>query len=60
MTEIASVGGTVLGGCCGTTPDHIKALVDSTKALPTPNVLLKSAPLFRLIPTPLSLAKLPF
>ncbi len=36
MTEIANVGGTILGGCCGTTPDHIKALVDNTKALPYP------------------------
>ncbi len=36
MTEIADIGGTILGGCCGTTPDHIKALVDSTKALPYP------------------------
>ena len=34
MTEIAKVGGTVLGGCCGTTPDHIKALVNSTNAIP--------------------------
>ncbi len=36
MTEIATVGGTVLGGCCGTTPDHIKALFDNTHTLPCP------------------------
>ncbi len=36
MTEIATVGGTILGGCCGTTPDHIKALFDSTNAIPYP------------------------
>ncbi len=37
MTEIANMGGAILGGCCGTTPDHIKALVDSTNTLPYPN-----------------------
>lgn len=26
MVEIARSGGRVLGGCCGTTPDHIKAM----------------------------------
>ena len=36
MTEIANVGGTILGGCCGTTPDHIKALFDSTSTLSYP------------------------
>ncbi len=37
MAEIARVGGTILGGCCGTTPDHIKALFDSTNAIPYPD-----------------------
>lgn len=36
MTEIASTGGVILGGCCGTTPDHIKGLVESTSKLPYP------------------------
>lgn len=31
MTEIAEEGISVLGGCCGTTPAHIKALVESCK-----------------------------
>ena len=29
MKEIASLGVSYLGGCCGTTPDHIKALVEA-------------------------------
>lgn len=36
MTEIASAGGVLLGGCCGTTPDHIKKLVENTSKLPYP------------------------
>lgn len=31
MAEIAEEGISVLGGCCGTTPAHIKALVESCK-----------------------------
>lgn len=31
MTEIAEEGISVLGGCCGTTPAHIRALVESCK-----------------------------
>lgn len=34
MKEIAEMGADVLGGCCGTTPDYIKATVEKTKALP--------------------------
>ncbi len=33
MTEIAKLGGAVLGGCCGTTPDHIKATVEATRSI---------------------------
>ena len=32
---------TILGGCCGTTPAHIKALIDATKDLPLPEVTQK-------------------
>ena len=32
---------TILGGCCGTTPAHIKALIDATKELPLPEVTQK-------------------
>ena len=31
MAEIAEKGAVVLGGCCGTNPDYIKALVEKTK-----------------------------
>ena len=34
MREIAAVGVSYLGGCCGTTPAHIRALVTATKELP--------------------------
>lgn len=29
--ELVKAGASILGGCCGTRPDHIKALVDATK-----------------------------
>ena len=32
---------TVLGGCCGTTPAHLNALIDATKDLPLPEVTEK-------------------
>lgn len=31
MREIAELGVSYLGGCCGTTPNHIKALIEKTK-----------------------------
>lgn len=31
MRELAELGVHILGGCCGTTPEHIKATVDATK-----------------------------
>ena len=34
MREIAEMGAAVLGGCCGTTPDYIRATVEKTKNLP--------------------------
>ena len=34
MKDIAEMGAGILGGCCGTTPDYIKATVEKTKALP--------------------------
>ena len=34
MKAIAMLGATVLGGCCGTTPEYIKALVKATEKLP--------------------------
>lgn len=32
---------TVLGGCCGTTPDHLRALIEATKDIPLPTVTEK-------------------
>ncbi len=34
MCEIVKMGATVIGGCCGTTPEHIRITVDKTKNLP--------------------------
>ena len=34
MAEIAALGVHVMGGCCGTTPAHIKKLVETIKPLP--------------------------
>ena len=31
----------LLGGCCGTTPDHIRALIQATQGLPLPEVTEK-------------------
>lgn len=34
MIPIAELGACALGGCCGTTPEHIAALVEATRDLP--------------------------
>ena len=34
MKQLAEIGVSYLGGCCGTTPDHISALVESTRDIP--------------------------
>lgn len=34
MKQIARLGGTLLGGCCGTTPEHIKMTIDATRNIP--------------------------
>lgn len=34
MAQIADLGISYLGGCCGTTPAHIKALIEKTKNIP--------------------------
>lgn len=34
MVKIAEGGATILGGCCGTTPEYIKKTVEKTKELP--------------------------
>lgn len=34
MKEIAEIGGCILGGCCGTTPEYIKETVKTTREIP--------------------------
>ena len=34
MEEIVRMGAVITGGCCGTTPDHIHAMVELTKGIP--------------------------
>ncbi|MCF2683763.1 homocysteine S-methyltransferase family protein [Faecalicatena contorta] len=33
MKEIVTSGACVIGGCCGTTPDHIRAMVQNTRGM---------------------------
>ena len=42
MQEIASMGARVLGGCCGTTPEHIRLLKNSLKNQ-TPSPIVKKS-----------------
>lgn len=34
MKKIVEIGAVVIGGCCGTTPDHIKAMADACRMIP--------------------------
>ena len=34
MKKIVEMGAVVIGGCCGTTPDHIKAMADACHMIP--------------------------
>ncbi len=34
MEQIARLGGCILGGCCGTTPDYIRAMIEKTRNIP--------------------------
>lgn len=43
MTELANKGVSVLGGCCGTTPEHIRETVTATKNIPLRNIEKKDA-----------------
>ncbi|MBQ6442014.1 MAG: homocysteine S-methyltransferase family protein [Lachnospiraceae bacterium] len=36
-SKLIDAGASILGGCCGTEPSHIKALADAVKDLPTPS-----------------------
>ena len=41
MKEIAEMGATIIGGCCGTTPEHIEKTVALTKDMPVPVIVKK-------------------
>jgi 5-methyltetrahydrofolate--homocysteine methyltransferase len=36
--KLAQAGASILGGCCGTTPAHIKALAEAVRSLPAPAI----------------------
>lgn len=36
--ELVKAGASIVGGCCGTTPEHIRALADAVKGLPVPKI----------------------
>lgn len=42
MEEIVKAGATVVGGCCGTTPEYIRKTVEKTKLLPPMPVTKKN------------------
>lgn len=42
MKEIIEKGAVILGGCCGTTPEHIKATVEMSKSLTASKVTKKN------------------
>lgn len=42
MLEIAKLGASVLGGCCGTTPEFIKETISKTKDIPLPKATDKN------------------
>lgn len=41
MKEIAEMGASIIGGCCGTTPEHIEKTVALTKDMPVPVIVKK-------------------
>ncbi len=42
MTGAAERGAHILGGCCGTTPEYIKLLVEATKSIPCKEITEKN------------------
>ncbi len=42
IKEIINCGARVVGGCCGTTPEHIKAVVEKTKDITPLNISYKT------------------
>lgn len=42
MKTIAELGASVLGGCCGTTPEYIKSEIQKTVSVPLPEMIEKN------------------
>ena len=59
MSEMAALGVSVLGGCCGTTPEYIRLLVRDTKNLPYEMPSLKNTTLVSSYTHALELGKMP-
>ena len=38
MKKIAKIGASIIGGCCGTTPEYIAAAIAKTKGVPLPEI----------------------
>ncbi|MCP1111233.1 homocysteine S-methyltransferase family protein [Ohessyouella blattaphilus] len=41
MKEVVEKGGHIIGGCCGTTPEHVEAMINLCRNLPVNPVTLK-------------------
>ncbi len=41
LVSLAEAGASILGGCCGTTPDYLAAAVSATQSVPLPTVTQK-------------------
>lgn len=48
VADLVAVGVRIIGGCCGTTPDHIKAISDAVKRLPLKLETKKEAPTLKI------------
>ena len=59
MEEIVKMGAVVTGGCCGTTPDHIRAMVELTRIFRYSCRKRSTVLLFLLIPRLLYLIRRP-
>ncbi|MGN0533422.1 MAG: homocysteine S-methyltransferase family protein [Eubacterium sp.] len=59
MRQIAMLGVSVLGGCCGTTPEHIKALINACKDIPDSVPERKSATVVTSYSTAVEIGKKP-
>jgi 5-methyltetrahydrofolate--homocysteine methyltransferase len=47
VADAVAVGARIIGGCCGTTPDHVKAIAEAVKRLPFKPELKKNMKVFK-------------